>query len=326
LLNVDAVEAACPACSGTDSSASAVASEFKVTVAGKTFRQPEYEVRGCTACGLHFKSRRLSDADLADYYAQLPFESFESERLMPTDRLIMAAQNRLPAGSRILDFGCGVGRSLSHSVPRHECFGVEPNARAAEIARARGITILRDEDLDTRHHEFFDMIVLSDVYEHLTKPAQVLERMRGCLKLGGTLVLVTGLVDNVQPRQLLSEHWYFRVLGHLYMVSELHLRWIARTLSLRLTLRTALSHYDRSWIRDSIQHLQSWAYVTTHCSPTSAGARLVRSLPVMRRAALWNNAPMLTCGKDHVFATFTRPEALLEMDDQIDNPISASDV
>src|SRR5258706_8614225 len=219
-LLVEAPLLACPACGATEADDSRPASGFEFLAGGRAFRHPPYSVRQCTTCGLYFKSARISDGDLGDYYAHLQHESFETAGLMPPDRLIVRAEASLPEGSRILDFGCGAGRSLAHLVSRHACYGVEPNARAAAVARSRGITIVSDAELDAGYGGFFDMIVLSDVYEHLPRPVDTILRMRSCLKPGGKLVLVTGLGDAVRPPPLLAEFWYFLAPGHLQLVSH----------------------------------------------------------------------------------------------------------
>lgn len=285
------------------------ASGFEVVVGGRTMRHPPYRVRKCNVCGLHYKSDRLNDEQLGDYYSQLEYESFESDTLMPPDKLIVDAQAGLPPGSRILDFGCGVGRTLARSVAERKCFGVEPNARAAAVASQRGITVIADSELDASYAGFFDMVVLSDVYEHLPHPMDTLLRLRRCLKPGGTLLLVTGFADGVNPRELLSEHWYFRVPGHLHMAGSRHLEWIATQGRLRLGRQVALCHYRPSFVQDLMQRARLWAYAATRLSPAGMQARMVRALPVLKRAALWNNAPVMTCAKDHVFASFIKTES-----------------
>ena len=55
-------------------------------------------------------------------------------------RIIRAELDRLPlpAGGRVLDAGCGSGRTLEELGPYGEVHGVELDPGAAEVARARG--------------------------------------------------------------------------------------------------------------------------------------------------------------------------------------------
>lgn len=300
----------CPVCGAPNPpAAGSGATGFSTTVGSKEFLHPPYAVQRCGTCGVYFKTRRLADEDLGEYYATLAYESFESDELLPPDRLLVQAALRLPLGSRILDYGCGVGRSLAPSASRHSCYGVEPNARAASVARERGITILEDAELGPAYSGFFDLIVMSDVYEHLPRPVETVRRLVSCLRPGGRLLVVTGLADAVEPLELLAEFWYFRVPGHLHMASRDHLAWLAQNAGLTLEERVELCHYERDFVRDTLQRIKLWAYATTHLRPTSFMAGVVRAVPVLGRAAGWKNAPMLSCGKDHVLASFKRTES-----------------
>ena len=280
------------------------ATAFTAFAGAEAFHHPPYHVCGCAQCGAWQKTARLGEAELDRYYARLEHESFESARLMPPDRLIVAAADALPAGSRILDYGCGIGRTLALCAARHACLGVEPNARSAAVAAGRGITLVDEAELETRLAGSIDMVVLADVYEHLLRPLEVVRALAACLKPGGMLWLLTGYADRVSPPELLAEFWYFRVAGHLRMVSERHLGWLARSSGLELRSQHALSHYDPDLLRDAMQRFRLWAYAATHLRPSGAAARLVAHVPVVRRAAAWSNAPMLSCGADHVMAVF----------------------
>ena len=303
----------CPAC-GTRASVSVGGrgAGFSFKAGDRVFEHPSYGIYRCATCDLHFKSDRVDDAELGAYYAHLEFESFESEALMPPDRLIVAEAATIPAGRRILDFGCGVGRSLAASVGRLDCFGVEPNARAAEVARARGIHIITEGALHAGGAGEFDMIVMSDVYEHMTRPREEILGLARCLPPGGRMVLVTGAIDYVQPAELLPEFWYFRAPGHLHMASQRHLEWLAGSTGLALERTQFLSHYDGNPVRDTLQGIKLWAYARTHLEPHGAAATLVRAIPVIRRAATWGNAPAWTGGRDHVFAVLAKTESRVQ--------------
>src|SRR5438128_589695 len=102
---------ACPACEATSArtigrSAPGWSEEFL----GQVFRHPDYGVRYCDNCGLYFKTRIFTEEALAEHYRILPFETFESKELFPTDRLILRELASAQSGARVLDFGCGVGR------------------------------------------------------------------------------------------------------------------------------------------------------------------------------------------------------------------------
>src|SRR6266508_2217591 len=95
----------------------------------------------------------------------------------------------LPAGLRLLDLGAAGGH-LGRAVRDRCAFlaGVEPNAALPAFAR-EGYDDWRTADAlgcgDWRTP--FDAIVCADVLEHLSRPEQLLARIRGWLRGGGTL-------------------------------------------------------------------------------------------------------------------------------------------
>ena len=274
--------------------------------AGRVFRHPEYEVKHCDACGLYFKTRVFDDAALGEYYSVLPFESFESNRLFPTDRLMLQAVASAAPGAKVLDFGCGVGRLLQRFVSRHRCFGVEVNERACEVARAAGITILPEADIRSGAERDFDFVILSDVFEHLPNPLEFLRPLAAVLKPGGALIISTGNGDAVRCREYLSLFWYFRVPGHLQMLSPKHLNWCAGELGLELADCQVTSHYDTPWRTRVRQHLQTFAFEQFHLRPHAALTRILRWLPGLRRAEHWPLSPILTCTRDHLVAVLRK--------------------
>lgn len=80
------------------------------------------------------------------------------------------------AEARVLDIGCGCGANaaaLRKENPGVHVLGIEPNARAAELAR-RACTEVFEGTLDawspSAKDASFDAVVLSDVLEHIADP------------------------------------------------------------------------------------------------------------------------------------------------------------
>jgi SAM-dependent methyltransferase len=99
----------------------------------------------------------------------------------------------LPPGARVLDAGCGSGRTLVELVDYGDVSGVELDPDAAEIARERGV----GEVLTGRLEELpfpddtFDLITCLDVIEHTPDDRGTLtELLRVCRPGGFSLVTV----------------------------------------------------------------------------------------------------------------------------------------
>lgn len=299
----------CPACaSGAHEQVGEPAIAFDMVMAGRVFRQPAYAIRRCVKCDVYYKSSTLTVAQLADYYAVLDSTPFEHEGDFPTDRAVRRMLGKLLPGSRVLDFGCSTGRMLREFSTSLVCVGVEPNAEAASVAERRGIQIISEDQLQDQSVAAFDAIILADVYEHLPRPVELTAMLASRLKPGGWLAIVTGNADAAPYRERLSEFWYFRLPGHLHMLSERHASWLAGHLALELDELHRCSHYDTPAPERVRQGVQSWLYHQFRTAPHHFAASLLRRLPRLRDAEQWPTAPALTYTRDHVVARLRKPQ------------------
>ncbi len=298
--------AACPACGGTAApQVGAAADGFDTVLNGEHFYQPPYAVRGCPECGLYFKSVRLAAPKLASYYAALDGATFDVDADFPTDRILRDRLRTLAPGSRVLDYGCSTGRVLKDFTTRLTCVGVEPNEPAAAAARARGIEIITAEAAAVAPP--FQAIVLADVFEHLEQPVELLRVLATRLAPDGWLGIVTGNADAITSRGYLAEFWYFRLPGHLIMLTRRHLEWLSSQLGLRLDQVHACSHYHVPLAERLRQRVQAFGYQQFRSSPTGPIAQVLGRLPRIANARHWTTAPALNYRNDHVVAFLTRP-------------------
>jgi SAM-dependent methyltransferase len=104
----------------------------------------------------------------------------------PNRALLELAVDALGSGApNVLDVGAGAGantRELRRRLPEAFLVGVEPNAKAAALARAACDEVFEGpvdrffEHADT--HRRFDLVLLSDVLEHLVDPLSLLRTLR----------------------------------------------------------------------------------------------------------------------------------------------------
>jgi SAM-dependent methyltransferase len=101
----------------------------------------------------------------------------------------------LPGGrcGRLLDVGASNGGFVRLMTELGwEAVGIEPDDRAAEVARSRGLRVLtagvETADLEP---DSWDAVTLSHVLEHLPDPRAALTRLTACLKPGGVLVSIS---------------------------------------------------------------------------------------------------------------------------------------
>ncbi len=88
----------------------------------------------------------------------------------------------VPAGSRVLDLGCGDGALLEHLIRERGCegHGVEISADGFDACVARGVPVLQ-ADIDQGIGEFddgaFDTVILSQTLQSTRRPRFVMDEM-----------------------------------------------------------------------------------------------------------------------------------------------------
>lgn len=91
----------------------------------------------------------------------------------------------------VLDIGCRTGDFLMHWNKNVERVGVETAELSADIAKTRGLHIIRDfvENVSFRHK--FDVVSCYALLEHIEKPKQLLDKIKSvCAKNGVVVILV----------------------------------------------------------------------------------------------------------------------------------------
>ena len=312
--------AICPACEQDQfQQVGGVATTFPCDSRAEFPPHPAYEIRECLNCGLYFKSWRPASDVLGSYYATLSYQPFNLSIEFPTDAQVRAILRQLPDGSRILDYGCSTGRLIGALDEHFDRCGIEVNQDAANLASTKGIRILAEDAVLSGAHGAFDAIVMTDVFEHLVEPTRLLRALTARLNDGGQLIIVTGLADAIPDRHLMSEHWYFRIYGHLQMLSLRHLEWLSSNLGLDLNRVSRISHYARKHRRFARQRAQLELYRTFRLKPQSQAAMILRRMPLLNRAATWTNMPATDQFADHVVAVLTK-DSRAGRAEEISNP------
>jgi SAM-dependent methyltransferase len=130
----------------------------------------------------------------------------ESERLSDQAQTLTGLlhdDTRYPAGSRVLEAGCGIGAQttiLAKNSPGAHITSVDISSESIRIAGAHvlaeGITNVTFQTGDIFNllyePESFDHIFVCFVLEHLSEPQFALERLLPLLKKGGTITVIEG--------------------------------------------------------------------------------------------------------------------------------------
>jgi SAM-dependent methyltransferase len=162
-------------------------------------------------------------ADVTALYQPKPLRYYAGARHLFIDDL---PPN--PTG-RLLEIGCGNGDTSAYALAQRKCgcaVGVElcrqPGLEAA--ARLSAVFIGNIESLELPYaHNYFDILILSEILEHVTNPHSVLTRLRPLLREGAIVLAGSPNVAHYSVLlMLLSGRWDYRPSG---ILDDTHLRW-----------------------------------------------------------------------------------------------------
>jgi SAM-dependent methyltransferase len=116
---------------------------------------------------------------------------------------LLHADTAYPAGSRVLEAGCGVGAqtvSLARNSPQARFVSVDVAAASVETAKAKvraaGLTNVELQQADVFAlpfaRESFDHVFVCFLLEHVSRPREALERLKDVLKPGGSITVFEG--------------------------------------------------------------------------------------------------------------------------------------
>ena len=134
------------------------------------------------------------------------YSSRENTRLFDQANTLAELLHRdtfYPAGSKVLEAGCGVGAQtaiLARNSPRARFTSIDISPDSLNAARAliekkriTNVTFQMADIFDLPYEEeYFDHVFVCFVLEHLKKPVEALRRLRVVLKKGGSITVIEG--------------------------------------------------------------------------------------------------------------------------------------
>jgi SAM-dependent methyltransferase len=143
------------------------------------------------------------------------------------------ARLQLPPAARILDAGCGSGRTLDDLARRGTVSGADASEAAVQLARARGHEDVRLAPVERLPwpEDTFDLVTCLDVVEHTDDDRRALRELRRVTRAGGRLLVTVPA---------------YPLLWSSHDVANEH-----RRRYVRRTLRAAAEEAGWTWLRDT---------------------------------------------------------------------------
>ena len=115
----------------------------------------------------------------------------------------------LPKNGKILDIGCGLGKTLQLIYPKTQAdlYGIDISTVAIEYCNSLelGEFWVQDAAFDLGENTY-DLIINSQTLEHVDDPIGVMRSMKKALKLGGTCYMTTPYPNSNLDRGV-KLHW-----------------------------------------------------------------------------------------------------------------------
>jgi len=231
-----------------------------------------FDLHRCKTCGhTHLAAHFTPDELGALYTRYYPRGTFDIESFTPEEEKHgftawlsgegASAFRHVPRNVRVLDIGCGLGRTLAYHKNRGcEAFGMEADGNVQAVARRYGLDIRQGIFDGTQFDsESFDYVTLDQVAEHVVNPHALMKGVARVLKRGGKVIITTP-----NPRSfgawLYGRRW-------LNWHPPYHLQFYTRK-SLKLTAHEAgLELASASTITASEWQYYQWEHILTFPAP-----------------------------------------------------------
>lgn len=270
----------CPVCSHP--------AEFKVLPS----TDDKLTMSKCVKCRSAWLNPVPSRAEIMTYYPPEYYGGETSKFVAPIERLlarlsarfVTKASKTLDPGSRLLDIGCGRGLFLRELAKR----GFDTHGTELSLIADKSIsdlcTIHVTDSLTSLQFQdnYFDMVILWHVLEHLPDPQETLSEISRILSPGGRLALAVPNYGSLQAR-LFGHRWFHLDLPrHIFHLTLTGLTRLLETSDLEIKSVNHFSFIQNGfgWIQSILNRLPgleiNFLYNLLHKQTANSQIRLLR--------------------------------------------------
>jgi SAM-dependent methyltransferase len=158
-----------------------------------------YDIFSCLDCKTIFKYPQTSAEELKNLHSSSEYfnhEYFKSRRNSDFTKrsfkrifdLVKTFCQKDSVG--VLDIGCDTGTFLE-SIPDENIskVGIDLSEKAVEVAKSKGMNVICGDFLEIEFSQKYDIIIATDVWEHMHNPFEFLQKLKIVLGDGGVVYL-----------------------------------------------------------------------------------------------------------------------------------------
>jgi 2-polyprenyl-3-methyl-5-hydroxy-6-metoxy-1,4-benzoquinol methylase len=181
----------------------------------------EINLYECSECGFFFKDYGINYEELEDEYYNL----FNYDRKKETKQFEKIIYRNFPDKKKLklLEIGCGTGALLSEfKNDGFDVYGVEPSKKACEMAKEKfGLENIIEGYFDNGKYSFCpDVIILSDVIEHLQYPLDLFKQIKLVMSSETIFFVKSGNPHSITARLHPAKWGYFNIEQHIAFYSK----------------------------------------------------------------------------------------------------------
>ncbi len=202
-----------------------------------TVSRETFQIVECENCGFHFTNPRPAEEEIGKYYQSEEYISHSGTKKGLVNRIYHLVRNytlakklqlvlkfttnsQLPTAN-LLDYGCGTGEFLNTCKKAGlQTYGLEPEQKAREFATNNyELNIQSPEAIKALENDFFDVVTLWHVLEHIHRLKEFLEDLKRILKGRGVAIIAVPNLTSLDAKNY-KEFWAaYDVPRHLYHFS-----------------------------------------------------------------------------------------------------------
>lgn len=199
----------------------------KCVICASTTLKPWKEIAGfrifkCQNCHVAYIKPFPSKKTLDSFYSKFEYRTgFLNESLLRNEsRVLLSKLSKIGYKcGRVLDIGCGAGFFLDEAKKKGwEVSGIEMSKKLVAYAKKKlKLNIKKGDFLKVKlYNDKFDLIVLSQVVEHLVDPFPVFKKIRKHLSNNGIFYIATPNIESTLSTVLQDDFPYLTPPEHTY--------------------------------------------------------------------------------------------------------------